>query len=262
MADRYRWQPHEVEAIRWMGEDNCAEVFAFAGLNHDDWADETDHSVLHFESGDGGHATARHGDWLVKGGDGHVFVWDDPSFRSRVEPLPEPAGPEANYHDSVNHLRGDLMKGSARWEKVVDEYAGRSGKAETTAFAAALMAGSYSYTLSAIIGYARKYGAHVAHDLAFEADEILMNGDFEAMNADVIASSADSLPLPEGVTVDATQGSHGEPGAHWRCAEHRHSGTWTDHEDNALAARADAIAHLDRLHDGWRTAHEHVEQAP
>ncbi|MEU6709920.1 hypothetical protein ABZ897_00460 [Nonomuraea sp. NPDC046802] len=266
MADRFRSRPVEVEAIRWLGEENCPEVFAFVGLNHDDWADETDHSLLHVP-GLIDSRPARHGDWLVKDDNG-VRVMRDAEFNARYEQTPVLDGTATNYHKSIDDLRRDLMKGNAHWEKVAERYSGISDKAEAAAFAAASMAGSYSYTLAAIIGYARKYGEHVAHDLAFEADEILTNGDFEAMNADVIVASAEGLPLPAYMTVDATQGAHGEkPGTHWRCAEHQHTGTWTRLDDNAqaaraaLAARADAITHLDRLHDGWRPTEPATEPA-
>jgi hypothetical protein len=96
-----------------------------------------------------------------------------------------PASTATNYHESVDHLRRDLMKGVALWEKVADEYKEPADKVQARTLSAALMAVGYGYTLAAIIGYARKYGEHVAHDLAFEADEILTNGDFEDMNKDV-----------------------------------------------------------------------------
>jgi hypothetical protein len=95
-----------------------------------------------------------------------------------------------NYHDSVDHLRRDLMKAVTHWSKTAEdrfENAHRAGAStdEAVAYMASLMAGSYAYTLAAILGYARKYGEHVAHDLAFEADEILTNGDFDGLNKDV-----------------------------------------------------------------------------
>lgn len=180
-------------------------------------------------------------------------------------PTQEPVDLATNYHASVDHLRRDLMKGNAHWEEVVKQYADtpegqERTKAEAAAFMAAMMAGSYSYTLAAILGYARKYGERVAHDLAFEVDELLTNGDSEAMNADVIVASAEGLALPDYISVNPTQGAHGEkPGAHWRCEQHEHTGTWDRLDDNELAARADAITHLDELHLGWRPA---VEAAP
>jgi hypothetical protein len=170
-----------------VGEENCAEVFAFVGENHADWADERDHSVLHVP-GLIDTQTARHGDWLVKDKHG-VTVMRDAEFNARYEETP-PFDSATNYHESVDHLRRDLMKGNAHWEKVAEQYSRISEDkarvpSEAAAFAAASMAASYAYTLAAILGYARKYGEHVAHDLAFEADEILTNGDFDGLNKDV-----------------------------------------------------------------------------
>lgn len=34
ITGRYRTKPIEVEAIRWTGEDNCEDVFAFLGIEH------------------------------------------------------------------------------------------------------------------------------------------------------------------------------------------------------------------------------------
>jgi hypothetical protein len=183
MADRFRHRPFEVEAIRWTGEENCAEVFAFAGFNHDDWADETNHSFLYVSSLID-YPPARHGDWLVKGENG-ITVMRDAEFNARYEPTLLLADTATNYHESVDDLRRSIMNGVALWQKVADEYKEPADKVQAKTLSAALMAGGYGYTLAAIIGYARKYGEHVAHDLAFEADEILTNGDFEDMNKDV-----------------------------------------------------------------------------
>lgn len=198
-AARFRNRPVEVEAIRWLGEENCAEVFAFAGLNHDDWADDLDHSKLHVP-GLLDTQTAHHGDWLVKG-EHEITVMRDAEFNARYELVPVLDGTATNYHESIDHLRRDLMKGNAHWEKVAKDYGSTPddqvrSPAEVAAFAGSLMAASYSYTLAAILGYARKYGEHVAHDLAFEADEILTNGDFEDMNADVKPGEAKTPAAP------------------------------------------------------------------
>lgn len=94
-----------------------------------------------------------------------------------------------NCHRSVDDLRRDIMRGVAHWTQVADKYTpdgqNRSA-ADVAAYGASLMAGSYGYTLAAIIGYARRFGEDVAAELAAEADEILMNGDFEGLNKDVI----------------------------------------------------------------------------
>jgi hypothetical protein len=187
-ASRFRHRPFEVEAIRWTGEENCAEVFAFAGLNHDDWVDDLDHSKLHVP-GLLDTQTAHHGDWLVKDERG-VTVMRDAEFNARYEQTPRLDDAATNYHKSIDDLRRSIMNGVALWQKVADEYKEPADKVQARLLSAALMAGGYGYTLAAIIGYARKYGEHVAHDLAFEADEILTNGDFEDMNADVAAIPA------------------------------------------------------------------------
>ncbi|WP_433364295.1 VVA0879 family protein [Streptosporangium sp. CA-115845] len=83
MSERFRNRPFEVTAIQWVGESNCAEVFAFVGLNHDDWADELDHSKLHLPVLEGD--TAVHGDWLVKYADGAVKVMKPSEFEAGFE---------------------------------------------------------------------------------------------------------------------------------------------------------------------------------
>jgi hypothetical protein len=49
------------------------------------------------------------------------------------------------------------------------------------------MAYGYSYALAAILGVAeREFGPEVARRLAAGADQILTNGDFDDLNADVM----------------------------------------------------------------------------
>jgi hypothetical protein len=55
----YRSRPERVEAIRWLGEENCEEVFAFLGMDHSN--DEMDHTVIHLDGGD-----AAWGDWIIR----------------------------------------------------------------------------------------------------------------------------------------------------------------------------------------------------
>lgn len=57
------------EAVRWLGLENCTEVFAFLGWDHG--ADETDHSVIR-GLGPDGDLEAHWGDWLVRDSDGTV----------------------------------------------------------------------------------------------------------------------------------------------------------------------------------------------
>lgn len=60
------------------------------------------------------------------------------------------------------------------------------------------------------------------------------------------------VALPDYITLDPTQGSHGEtPAAHWHCTIHRICGTWVGQDDNAAAARREAVGHLNELHPGW-----------
>jgi hypothetical protein len=186
---RFRPRPVEVTAIRWIGEANCADVFRFVGLDHDDWADDTDHTVLHLPTLD--NPPAYHGDWLVKNQHGQVRVMRHTEFEAQFEqmPRPEPFDEGTYYHDSVDHLRRDLMKAHTAWFKAADqsrpEQAAGADPAQVAAYSAALMASSYSYTLAALIGYARRYGEHIPHALACVADDILMNGDDDNLNADV-----------------------------------------------------------------------------
>ncbi len=83
----FRVRPVEVKAIQWVGEANCAEVFAFLGWDHAAWADETDHSEIHIPDLARGPVTARHGDWLVLDKHG-VTVLNAAEFEAKYEPLP------------------------------------------------------------------------------------------------------------------------------------------------------------------------------
>jgi hypothetical protein len=53
------------------------------------------------------------------------------------------------------------------------------------------MASGYAYTLAAVLAHAaRKFGPDVAHGLGGLADDILMNGDDDNINADVMPAPA------------------------------------------------------------------------
>jgi len=78
---RYRSRQREVEAIRWLGRENCEEVFAFLGLEHTDDETETDHSQLWFNSG----SYAEVGFWLVRDGDGEPFAMFNEDFEQEFE---------------------------------------------------------------------------------------------------------------------------------------------------------------------------------
>ena len=60
----YRKKPVVIEAVQWDGIGNCAEVFAFLGMDHP--SDEGDHSVIHIPTLEGV-MTAIPGDWIIKG---------------------------------------------------------------------------------------------------------------------------------------------------------------------------------------------------
>lgn len=190
MPARFRNRPQDVQAIQWVGEANCAEVFRFVGLDHEDWAEETDHTVLYLPTLD--NPPARHGDWLVKNQYGQVQVMRPSEFEARFEamPTPEPRDGGLLYHGSVDDFRRSLMKAHASWERESKTYqcepGGEPERIRAVAHSAALMAGSYAYTIAALVKYAQRFGSHVAHDLAFVADDILMNGDDDNLNADVI----------------------------------------------------------------------------
>lgn len=67
-----RYRPRatdEVEAVRWLGEQNCEEVFAFLGLEHSE--EEMDHTVIHLDYGD-----AHHGDWIIRLPEGSYYDYD------------------------------------------------------------------------------------------------------------------------------------------------------------------------------------------
>lgn len=66
-------------AIRWLGEENCTEVFALLSWEHPD--DELDHSVIYGLGPDGGRE-ARPGDWIVPDGNGWFTAIPDADYRT------------------------------------------------------------------------------------------------------------------------------------------------------------------------------------
>ena len=66
----YRKRPVVVEAVQWLGEGNCEEVFAFLGYDH---TEETgDHSEIHIPTLEG-IMSAQVGDWIIKGVKGEFY---------------------------------------------------------------------------------------------------------------------------------------------------------------------------------------------
>lgn len=62
----YRPRDGRIEAIRWLGEENCEEVFAFLDLPHPE--DEKDHSCIHVDGGD-----VYPGDWIIRCPEGAYY---------------------------------------------------------------------------------------------------------------------------------------------------------------------------------------------
>jgi hypothetical protein len=132
---------------------------------------------------------------------------------------PAGAGWVTNYHQTLADLRGELMEASLMFHEMGElhrkvargwlderrclppgtEPEAPRPVAAMDADVATLMASSYAYTLAAIIRFAGEhFGPEVANGIAFEIDEILTNGDFDGLNADV---------MPEGKSAPgATQG--------------------------------------------------------
>jgi hypothetical protein len=83
MQHTYRPRSITVEAIQWLGETNCDEVFEFIGWEHS--TDETDHSVIYLPTAEGT-ATVHHGDWVIREGEDTYTVASEHEFAERYEP--------------------------------------------------------------------------------------------------------------------------------------------------------------------------------
>lgn len=79
---QYVTQPIKVEAIRWLGETNCEETFAFIGWQHPN--DETNHTLI-CGLGLDGKQEAEIGDWIVRDEDDVYEVFTDTAFRAEFE---------------------------------------------------------------------------------------------------------------------------------------------------------------------------------
>ncbi len=109
------------------------------------------------------------------------------------------------YHDSVDHLRRDLIAGYETHRAMADKYFAATIRTDippvrdaiSDARDASAAAYNVSYTLAAVLGYAaREFGEDVAHKLACVADNVLANGD----DGDV-PHNADILPAPTRQTI-------------------------------------------------------------
>lgn len=96
----YRPRPVTVEAIQWLGVQNCEEVFAFIGWEHSD--DELDHSQI-LGIGEDGEDTADPGDWIVRHPDRGFEVLSDVEFKAAFEPdVPE----SFTWAESISSIGG------------------------------------------------------------------------------------------------------------------------------------------------------------
>lgn len=120
---------------------------------------------------------------------------------TKPDPDAGTGGTPTIYHHSVAGFRRQLAQAAQAYRKASEEYfAGLQGKkrAEVTdterdAYMGTLMAYGYCYTLAAVLGVAeRELGPQSARRLATIADDILTNGDFDDLNADV----GPGVPLP------------------------------------------------------------------
>src|SRR5215469_994656 len=125
------------------------------------------------------------------------------------------SGPATAYHETVTDFRRVLAERAENWKRASERYfgllhaqpPGETPSAVRAAYAGTLGAYGYSYALAAILGVAeREFGPEVAKRLAFDADEILTNGDFDELNADVIPA-VDVKPQGEAATRELDDGN-------------------------------------------------------
>lgn len=109
------------------------------------------------------------------------------------------------YHSSLTEFRRQLMAAAESWGKQKEGYfeqvhaqpPAETSRVTLDAYAGTMMAGSYAYTLAAVLGLAeREFGPQIARRLASAADDILENGDFDDMNADVKPDAPLPPPTP------------------------------------------------------------------
>lgn len=128
------------------------------------------------------------------------------------------SGTSTMYHASLGEFRRELMAAAAHHQGVADEYIPALGRpreqrvrSEVDANVGSLMAGSYAYTLAAVLAVAeRKLGPQSARMLANVADDILANGDDSDLNADVKPGAPLPPPSPA-EQAEAGQLALGQP---------------------------------------------------
>jgi hypothetical protein len=106
------------------------------------------------------------------------------------------------YHETVDDLRRELASECETFRRRKDLHRGaafppRAGAepadAERDAYLGCLMAGTYAYTLAAVLRVAgEEFGQETAARLASVADDILTNGDDHDRNADVRPADAEA----------------------------------------------------------------------
>lgn len=103
-------------------------------------------------------------------------------------------------YETVDDLRRGLAGSSVTWQEHADRYqeTRTESRANADAYVGNLMAGCYSYTLAAVLKVAaRDYGQAVARHLAWTAATVMIDGDDDDLNADV-------MPATEATTTKET----------------------------------------------------------
>lgn len=95
-------------------------------------------------------------------------------------------------YETVSDLRRGLVSSAVTWQEIADRHCeGRKGSQSAgDAYAGNLMASCYSYTLAAVLAVAAtEYGEAVARHLAWIAASVMIDGDSDDLNADVMPAS-------------------------------------------------------------------------
>lgn len=98
--------------------------------------------------------------------------------------------PEHRY-DTVDSLRRSLMEQHRQWQQgcmtMMKSHEGKEASdVEKMAVAGSMMAANYSYTLAAVLGVIQSRGPQELADfVARIADEVMTDGDFADLNADL-----------------------------------------------------------------------------
>jgi len=96
-------------------------------------------------------------------------------------------------YETVSDLRRGLVSSAVTWQEIADRHheGRKASQAAADAYTGNLMAGCYAYTLAAVLAVAAtEYGEAVAKHLAWFAASVMIDGDSDDLNADV-------MPAPE-----------------------------------------------------------------